>query len=225
MEGPLPRLAVIISGTGRNLQAIIDAIEAGRIRATLVAVISNRADVFGLERARRAGVPAHVIPSRGRDRAAFERALDECLASYRPDMVVLAGFMRILGAGFVQRYAGRLLNIHPSLLPKYPGLHTHDRALAAGDRWHGASVHFVTEELDGGPVVLQGRIAIEPGDTADTLAGRVMEEVERHIYPIAVAWLAEGRLRLIDGQAWLDGHPLKAPPLLEELQADTNAGA
>ncbi len=224
MTDSLPRLAVLISGTGRNLQAIMDAIEAGRIRATLVAVISNRADALGLDRARRAGVPAHVIPSRGRERADFEHALDECLAAYRPDMVVLAGFMRILGAEFVQRYAGRLLNIHPSLLPKYPGLHTHDRALAAGDRWHGASVHYVTEELDGGPVVLQGRIAIAPGDTADTLAGRVMEEVERHIYPIAVSWLAEGRLRLVDGQVWLDGRPLDHPPLLEELHADTNTG-
>lgn len=217
MQGSPPRLAVLISGTGRNLQAIIDAIEAGRIRATLVAVISNRADAYGLERARRAGVPAHVIPSQGRDRESYDRELEACLEPYRPNMVALAGFIRILGADFVNRHAGRLLNIHPSLLPKYPGQHTHERALAAGDNWHGASVHFVTEELDGGPVVLQGRVAIRPGDDADSLAQRVMDEVERHIYPVAVGWLAEGRLQLRDGCAWLDGKRLDHAPLLEEL--------
>jgi phosphoribosylglycinamide formyltransferase-1 len=203
---------VLISGTGRNLQAIAEAARDGRLPATVAGIISNRPNAYGLERAQRLNLPARVVDHRRyEDRAAFEadlsRAIDDCGA----DIVALAGFMRILGAPFVARYEGRLFNIHPSLLPKYRGLDTHARALAAGDTWHGASVHFVTNELDSGPVVLQGRTAVRPDDDEETLAARVMREVETLIYPQALAWFAEDRLSMRDGRAWLDGQPLDAP--------------
>lgn len=219
MTASAPRLVVLISGTGRNLQAIMDAIAAGCLRAQLAAVISNRDDAYGLERARRAGIPALALPSSGLDREAYDAALAGHIDTYSPDMLALAGFMRILSAGFVQRYRGRMLNIHPSLLPKYRGLHTHERVLAAGERWHGASVHFVTDELDGGPVVLQGRVRVRVDDDTATLAQRVMNEVEMHIYPRALAWLADGRLRMVDGAAWLDGERLDAPRQLDQLKS------
>lgn len=219
MAARAPRLVVLISGTGRNLQAIMDAIEAGRLHAQLAAVISNRADAYGLERARHAGVPALALPSSGLTRDAYDAALAELIDVHVPDLVALAGFLRILGAAFVQRYLGRMLNIHPSLLPKYRGLHTHERVLAAGDRWHGASVHFVTDELDGGPVVLQGRVPVRAHDDAATLAQRVMDEVEVRIYPRALGWLADGRLRMADGAAWLDGERLDVPRQLEHLRS------
>lgn len=204
------RIAVLISGSGSNLQAVIDACASGYVPARLCAVISNRADAFGLERARRADIATAVVDHRDFDhRKAFDAQLAATLEEHRPDLVLLAGFMRILTPGFVQHFRGRLLNIHPSLLPKYPGLHTHQRALDNGDTEAGATVHFVTEELDGGPAILQAPVPILPGDDAATLARRVLAQ-EHRIYPRAARWFAQGRLRLEGDRACLDGTPL--PP-------------
>jgi phosphoribosylglycinamide formyltransferase-1 len=205
--GPRCRLVVLISGSGSNLQAFIDACRDPGYPCTVAGVISNRPGVRGLERAAQAGIPTRVLDHREYpDRAAFDAALADAVAGFEPDLVILAGFMRILGGGFVGRFAGRLLNIHPSLLPKYPGLHTHQRAIEAGDAEAGASVHFVTEELDGGPVILQARVPILPGDTPETLAARVLVE-EHRVYPLAARLFAQGRLRLDDGRALLDDRP------------------
>lgn len=202
-------VVVLISGSGSNLQALIDAIAAG-LPARIGAVISNRADAYGLVRAQNAGIATAVLDHKGFDgREAFDRALIERIDAQQPDLVVLAGFMRILSAEFVRHYAGRLLNIHPSLLPRYKGLHTHQRALEAGDAEHGCSVHFVTEELDGGPLVVQAVVPVLDGDTPDILAQRV-QRGEHHIYPLAVHWFAEGRLRLGEQGVELDGQPLPA---------------
>lgn len=177
----------------------------------LVVVASNRADAYGLQRAAQAGIDTLCISHRDFDgREAFDRALASALESYEPDLVVLAGFMRILSPWFVQRFEGRVLNIHPALLPKYPGLDTHVRALADGEKHHGSTVHFVTEELDGGPRILAGRLAIDAGDTADSLQSRV-QQLEHRIYPQAAQWFAEGRLRYRNGRAWLDGSQLYEP--------------
>ncbi|XBS71958.1 phosphoribosylglycinamide formyltransferase [Acerihabitans sp. KWT182] len=203
-------MVVLISGDGSNLQAIIDACRDGKIPARVAAVFSNCAGAFGLERAARADLPAHALfPGDYPDRDAFDRALMAAIDEHRPEAVILAGYMRILSAAFVGRYAGRLLNIHPSLLPRYPGLHTHRQALANGDDEHGASVHFVTEELDGGPVILQAKVPVFPGDDEAELAARVKTQ-EHAIYPLAIRWLLQGRLELRDGAARLDGQPL--PP-------------
>ena len=201
-------LAVLISGRGSNLQAFIDACRTGGLDARISVVISNKPDAAGLERAEKAGIPTHCVSHLNYDsREAFDQALVDCLDNYRVDLVVLAGFMRILTPVFIRPFAGRLMNIHPSLLPKYPGLDTHQRALDAGDRVAGATVHFVTAELDGGPPVLQARVPILPDDTADLLAERVVVE-EHVIYPVAAGWFLEGRLRLVEGKATLDGHSL-----------------
>ena len=190
---PRSRLVILISGGGSNLQAFIDAAADPAYPCEVVAVISNRAGVFGLERAARAGIPAEVLDHTAfASRDAFDTALADRIDAYAPDLVILAGFMRILTPGFVARYDGRLLNIHPSLLPKYPGLHTHQRAIDAGDAEAGATVHLVTEELDGGPVILQARVPVLPGDTADTLAARVLVE-EHRIYPEAARLVTLGR--------------------------------
>lgn len=207
---PMP-MVVLVSGSGTNLQAIIDAISAGQLPAEIRAVISNRPDAYALERARRAGIPAETVPHREfAERSDYDRALSRAIDSHRPELVVLAGFMRILTPEFVAHYAGRMLNIHPSLLPKHRGLHTHRRAIEAGDLEHGSSVHFVTTELDGGPVVLQAEVPILPGDNADSLARRV-QEMEHRIYPEALRWYAEGRLRLEGDRVWMDGEPLAEP--------------
>ncbi len=207
-----PRLAVLISGTGRNLQAILDGCAAGDIDAQPVLVLSNRPEAGGLERARQAGVPTAVIDHRGfAAREAFDQALGDALEAARPDLIALAGFMRILSADFVRRFSGRMFNIHPSLLPKYRGLNTHRRALDNADAWHGASVHYVTEELDAGAVVKQGRIRIHADDDESTLADRVMQQVELKLYPEVLGWAASGRLRYHDGAAELDGQRLAAP--------------
>ncbi|MEY2855127.1 MAG: phosphoribosylglycinamide formyltransferase 1, partial [Pseudomonadota bacterium] len=185
---PPLRLAVLISGRGSNMVAIARACGQGSIGAQVAIVIADQPDAAGLPRARDMGLATHVVDlksfrgPRGTDRLAFESALAEAIDAASPDLVVLAGFMRILSPGFVQRYEGRMLNIHPSLLPSYKGLHTHERVLAAGEREHGASVHFVTAELDGGPVVLQGRIPVLPGDDAKRLSARV-NELEWTLYP------------------------------------------
>ncbi|KIL02685.1 phosphoribosylglycinamide formyltransferase [Stutzerimonas balearica] len=202
-------VVVLISGSGSNLQALIDS-QGPTNPMRIVAVISNRADAYGLERARAAGIPTRVLSHRDYvDREAFDSALVEAVDAYGPDLVVLAGFMRILTAGFVRHYRGRLLNIHPSLLPRHKGLDTHRRALEAGDPEHGCSVHFVTEELDGGPVALQAGVPIAPGESLDALVERVHQQ-EHLIYPLAVRWFAEGRLRLAEQGAMLDGQLLPA---------------
>ena len=202
---------VLISGAGSNLQAIIDRCTDGFIPAQVAAVISNQADAYGLTRAREAGIPAHCLDHRDfQRRVDFDAAMIDLIDSFSPDLIVLAGFMRILGQDFVERYLGIMLNIHPSLLPLYPGLDTHQRALADGVKNHGASVHFVTAELDGGPILIQGHVPVEPHDTPETLAQRVLT-VEHQIYPQAIAWFAKGRLRLSDGRAMLDGIPVLVP--------------
>ncbi|AIL60505.1 phosphoribosylglycinamide formyltransferase [Pseudomonas alkylphenolica] len=203
-------VVVLLSGTGSNLQALIDSVRTGDSPVRIRAVISNRADAYGLQRARDAGIDTAVLDHKAFEgREAFDAALVELINGYQPQLVVLAGFMRILSAGFVRHYQGRLLNIHPSLLPKYKGLHTHQRALEAGDKEHGCSVHFVTEELDGGPLVVQAVIPVELDDTPERLAQRVHSQ-EHQIYPLAVRWFAEGRLRLGEHGALLDGQPLAA---------------
>ncbi len=180
----LPRLVVLISGRGRNLQAIVDAARSGRLRAEVALVLSNRSDAAGLDYARAAGIPTQVIRHQDHaDRASFDAQMLAVIEPLQPALVVLAGFMRILTPPFIRALKGRLVNIHPSLLPLYPGLNTHARALQAGDAEHGASVHWVTEELDGGPVIAQGRVRIEPGDTPETLGQRVLEQVEVRLYP------------------------------------------
>ncbi len=202
------RVVVLISGNGSNLQALIDAWQAGELPIELAAVISNRPGVKGLERAERAGVETRVLDHTGfSDREEFDTALRKEIDHFSPDLVVLAGFMRILTPKFTRHYLGRMLNIHPSLLPKYQGLHTHERVLAAGDSEHGVTVHFVTAELDGGPAVIQARIPVASDDDAGSLARRVQAQ-EHQIYPLAVKWFAQGRLTMNNGQALLDGEPL-----------------
>jgi len=212
-------IVILISGRGSNLQAIIDKVGSGELPADIRAVISNRPDAGGLAHARQAHIETRVIDHTGyADREAFDRALQDCIDSYRPGLVVLAGFMRILTPGFVNHYRGRMLNIHPSLLPDFPGLNTHQRVIDAGRREHGASVHFVTGDVDGGPVALQARIAVREDDTAASLAARVLEQ-EHRLYPQAIRWFAEGRIFLDEnGQILLDGKPLGQP---ETLTADT----
>ena len=204
------RIVVLISGSGSNLQAIIDACESGVIPARISAVISNKADAYGLERARNAGIATEVLDHKAFDsREQYDAALGELIDSFSPNCVVLAGFMRILTAGLVQKFKGKMLNIHPSLLPKYQGLNTHQRALDANDKEHGVSVHFVTEELDGGPVILQAKVKIDDEDTAQTLAQKVHAQ-EHIIYPLVVKWFSEHRLTMEDNYAVLDNNKLPA---------------
>jgi phosphoribosylglycinamide formyltransferase-1 len=189
-----------------------------RIAATVDVVISDRPDVAGITTAQDLGLQTHVVSWKAAaDRAAFELALSQSIAAHSPDLVVLAGFMRVLSTPFVERYAGRMINIHPSLLPKYTGLHTHRRALEAGDTAHGASVHFVTPELDGGPLILQSRVPVKAGDTESTLAARV-QATEHVIYPRVVDWIADGRLEWNEGHPLLDGKPLNEP-VVEQFDA------
>jgi len=205
----MPTILVIISGSGTNLQAIIDQCQNGTIRGDILAVISNVPDAKGLDRARRANIEALTLDHRDySSREEYDQALANLIDSFQPDLVVLAGFMRILTSGFVNRYLGRLINIHPSLLPKYQGLHTHQRALEAGDSEHGATVHFVTPELDGGPPIIQGAVPVLPDDSEETLANRVQREIEHHIYPIAVDWCLNQRVQLTDKGVTLDGELL-----------------
>jgi phosphoribosylglycinamide formyltransferase-1 len=220
-------LVILISGRGSNMQAILDEAAAGRLPVEVRAVISNEPDAAGLERARAAGVATRVVCHRDfPTRAAFEEALAAAIDACAPDLVALAGFMRVLSPEFVARYAGRMLNIHPALLPQFPGLHTHERALKAGVEEHGASVHFVTPEVDAGPVIIQAAVPVLPGDTPERLAARVLKE-EHRIYPQAIRWYAEGRLTIKDGRVLLDGavrpeQGLVLPPAVPE---DRPAGA
>lgn len=211
--GALPGIAVLISGNGTNLQALIDAAAAGALHAQIRAVLSDRRDAYGLDRARAAGVAAHYLDGVGP--RAWEAALAAAMERLRPDLIVLAGFMRILGSDFVRRYGDRMLNIHPSLLPRYPGLDTHARVLAAGDREHGATVHFVTEALDAGPRVIQYRLAVHRDDDAESLAERV-HRGEHVILPRAAEWFVTGRLCLAGKSAMLDGKRLTEPVMVKE---------
>lgn len=214
MTQALP-FAVLISGRGSNMLALAAAVQSGGIRGRIVAVISDRADAAGLSAAAALGLAARVLaPDAGEDRAGYGRRLDAALAGTGAGLVALAGFMRILDGGFVRAWQGRLLNIHPSLLPAHRGLHTHRRVLEAGDRLHGCTVHFVTEELDAGPAVIQGRLAVRPGDDEQSLSARV-QRLEHIIYPRATAWFADGRLAWREGAAWLDGRRL-TEPVIEE---------
>lgn len=202
------RLAILISGRGSNMQAFIEACNSGDLNAEIAVVISNNPNATGLDKAVEAGISACCVNHREfSDRESFDAALVERLQQEQVDLVILAGFMRILTPVFIQPFAGRLLNIHPSLLPKYPGLHTHQRALDAGDTEAGVTVHYVTPELDGGPPILQARVAVLPDDTADTLAARVIKE-EHVIYPLAARWHLEGRLQLTNQGVTLDGEPI-----------------
>ena len=211
---PMP-VVVLISGRGSNLLALLDAQRRGRLPIRIAAVLSNRPDAQGLHAARAAGVPIRVLVHRGfAGRAAFDAALIEAIDEFQPELILLAGFMRILTPPFVAHYRGRLLNIHPSLLPDLLGLDTHQRALDAGRREHGASVHFVTPQVDGGPVVAQARVPIQQGDTAQTLAERVLRQ-EHRLFPMVVDWFARGRLRLTEQGPTLDDAVLATPRMLD----------
>jgi len=199
---------VLISGKGSNLQAIIDEVRAGRLQVSICAVISDRPNAYGLTRAAEAGIPIHVIDyTRYRERADFDAALQRQIDAYRPDLIVLAGFMRILSREFVEHYQGRMINIHPSLLPRYQGLHTHRRILEAGEKQHGASVHYVTPELDSGPVILRARVPVLDNDTVETLQQRV-HAVEHQIYPAAIRRIATGQLSFRNNQVYYRDEPL-----------------
>jgi phosphoribosylglycinamide formyltransferase-1 len=215
-------VAVLISGRGTNMRALIERSADPRMGYRVAAVISDQPEAAGLATATALGVPARALPAPGRGasaagRIAYDAELAAVIEEYSPSLVVLAGFMRILSLEFVARFPGRALNIHPSLLPKYPGLNTHQRALDARDAEHGATVHFVTAELDRGPPVIQGKLAVEPGEDAEHLAARV-HVLEHRIYPLAVRWFCTGRLRYAEGRAWLDGEVLSRPVLYDGIE-------
>lgn len=213
-----PRTVILVSGGGSNLQAIIDHVRSGHLPIELAGVVSDRPGVRALERAATAGLPTVTIDFEGaRSRQHFADGIGDALAKLDAELVILAGFMRILPDALVNAFRGRMLNVHPSLLPKYPGLHTYRRALAAHDAEHGSTVHFVIAELDAGPAILQYRIPIRPGDTEDTLRVRV-QAGEHQIYPRAIAWLAAGRVSLREGRAWMDGAPMETPVVVDEPQ-------
>lgn len=204
------RIVVLISGSGSNLQAIMNAIDAGQINGRIEAVLSNKAEAYGLERANNAQIPAITLQHVDfDDRESFDQAMIEQIDQYKPDLIVLAGFMRILTPAFVRHYQGRLFNIHPSLLPKYKGLHTHKRAIEAGDKEHGCTVHFVTEELDGGPLAVQGKVSIDVDDNEDSLQKKV-HAVEHIIYPYAVQLFCDDKLACTEQGITLDGQLLPA---------------
>ena len=204
-------IAVLISGRGSNMRVIAERAAASTLPVDVRVVVSDQPAAEGLQAAAALNIATRVLGAREfADRPSYDRALVQLLEQYQPQLIVLAGFMRILTPHFIGAFAGRMLNVHPSLLPKYRGLHTHRRALEAGETLHGVSVHFVTEELDGGPVVLQAEVPVLPGDSEKTLSARV-QQAEHRIYPQAIDWFARGRLLLQDGRAWLDGKPLDAP--------------
>ena len=211
----LSNTAILISGSGTNLQSFIDRAAAGGIALDLSVVFSNRPEAYGLTRARIAGIDTVCIEHGDFDsREQFDRAVASKLDEWSPELIILAGFMRILSPWFVNYYEGRILNIHPALLPAYPGLNTHERVLDAGDEFHGSTVHFVTEELDGGPRILQGRIKVAPTTDPQKLMARV-QEVEHEIYPTAASWFGQGRLSFREGAAYLDGKCLAEPEILD----------
>jgi phosphoribosylglycinamide formyltransferase-1 len=209
------RVAVLISGRGSNMSALVEAAKAPTFPAEIALVLSNRPDAAGLAHARAAGIATTIVDhtSHGKDRAAFEAAMHTQLVRHRIDLVCLAGFMRLLTPGFVSRWDGRLLNVHPALLPAFKGLDTHERALAAGVKIHGASVHFVVTEMDSGPIIAQGAVPVQDSDDAKSLAARVLA-VEHRIYPLALGLVAEGRVRVVDGRCLIDGIPAVTGDLL-----------
>ena len=207
-------IVILISGRGSNMVSLINAAADGSLPVRVAAVISNRPDARGLQIAAAAGIVTQVVDhTLYGDRESFDAAMAQAIDAFSPDLVVLAGFMRILSDGFVAHYAGRLINIHPSLLPSFPGLHTHQRALDEGVRIHGCTVHFVMPTLDRGPIIAQAAVPVLDGDDAATLAARVLAQ-EHRLYPLAVRWFAEGRLRLVDGRVGLDAPQDQAPSLI-----------
>ncbi|MBO6850135.1 MAG: phosphoribosylglycinamide formyltransferase [Marinobacter sp.] len=213
---PLPRILILASGSGTNLQALIDASRERGFPGQIVAVGCNRPNAFALERASQAHLETFVVDhTKYGSREEFDGALMAEIRRHNPDLVVLAGFMRILTTDFVRALRGTMLNIHPSLLPRYTGLNTHQRALDAGDKVHGVSVHFVTEELDGGPVIAQAEVTIDPDDTADSLAEKVQQK-EHLLYPIVVRWFCEGRIQLGSDYVLFDGELLRQPMRLPD---------
>lgn len=216
MLGDRPcRAAILVSGAGSNLQSFIDQVEAGVLDLDIAVVFSNNSTAYGLKRAAQAGIDSFCIEHASfAAREDFDRAVAAGLETYAPDLIILAGFMRILSPWFVRHFEGRILNIHPALLPKYPGLNTHTRALGAGDSHHGSTVHFVTADLDAGPRILAGRLAIEADESAEHLQSRV-QSLEHRLYPQAVQLVASGRVRLANGEAVRDGKPLAEPVVVD----------
>lgn len=211
-----PRIVILVSGNGSNLQAIVDRARGGDIEADIVGVISDRPGAYALERARGAGIPICVIDYKAAgSRESFAGKLGQQLDQMRPDLVVLAGFMRILPGPLVERFRGRMLNVHPSLLPKYPGLDTHRRVLQAGDEWHGSTVHFVIPELDAGPGIIQYRVRVLPGESEQSLRERV-QRGEHLIYPQAIRSIADGLVQFREGQVWRGGAPAPEPLVVDE---------
>lgn len=222
-SAPAPAV-ILISGRGSNLQALLDAIRVVNLPIEIRAVVSNNPEAEGLQRAQAAGVPTETINHRHyTNRAQFDTALMQAIDQHAPRLVILAGFMRILGEEFIRHYAGRLLNVHPSLLPAFKGLNTHARALAAGATQHGASVHFVTNDLDGGPIIIQATVPIRSGDTAETLEARVLH-AEHRILPIATRWFVEERLSIQNGHVLLDGETRPEQGLMAETDQRAGAG-
>jgi phosphoribosylglycinamide formyltransferase-1 len=217
---PRQPIVILISGRGSNMRALVESGRSEHAAYTVAAVISDKPNAGGLEVAASLGIPTRAFPAaKGMERAAYDAALAHIIEEYSPSLIALAGFMRILSPEFVARFAGKILNIHPSLLPKYAGLHTHQRALDARESEHGVTVHFVSEQLDGGPRVLQSRVPVLPGDTEAALSERVLTQ-EHIVYPLAVNWFCQGRLRWADGKAWLDGNVLQQPLQLAELERE-----
>lgn len=209
----LCKTAILISGSGTNLQAFIDQASDGRLALDLAVVFSNNPNAYGLVCAEKAGIATACVEHGDfSDRESFDHAVAARLDNWQPDLLILAGFMRILSAGFVARYAGRILNIHPALLPRHPGLNTHQRVLDAGDSWHGSTVHFVTAQLDSGPSILQGKLAVRANESVTALAARV-QTIEHRIYPRAAGWVGSGRVEFRDGRTWIDGSPATGPVL------------
>lgn len=209
-----PKIVILISGSGSNMHSIIQACQTQQIEAEVVAVISNNEQALGLQKAQQQGIDTQVVAhTQFASKAEFEQQLTHAIDDYQPDLIVLAGFMRILSDQFVLRYLGKMLNIHPSLLPKYPGLNTHTRALEAGDAEHGATVHFVIPELDAGPNIVQAKVTVNADDDQTRLQQRVLKQ-EHIIYPIVIAWYIDGRLELKQNQAWFDGHLLPSSGLI-----------
>lgn len=212
-------IVVLISGSGTNLQSIIDHIENNRLPATINAVISNRGDAPGIDYAKNADIQTHILDYRSfPDRESYDGQLCELIDQHAPDLVVLAGYMRILSDHFVEHFHGRLINIHPSLLPRFKGLETHKRALEAKESEHGASVHFVTADLDGGPVIAQATVPVYPDDTPDSLRERVLAQ-EHRLYPLVIRWLSQNRVELRNSQVYLDSKRLDHP-LIINAQTD-----
>ena len=219
-QKPTSKIVVLISGSGSNLQSIINACEENNIDAQISAVISNKYNVKGLDRAAAANIPSIVIDHHAFEtRQAFDQHLAEVIIGFTPDLIILAGFMRIFTEEFVNQFVGKLINIHPSLLPAYPGLNTHQRAIEAGDRTAGATVHFVTPELDGGPSILRAQVAVLENDTSDALAARVLT-MEHQIYPTVAQWFCEGRIGMKDGIVFFDGVQIDKLGLLFTPQSE-----